>query len=151
MELCSKVQSQTWLFWTMSGVPARSTVLPTMCAGQEPHRPVLPPSIVLFRIAAVPGVWIPVLFCTTELLAIVAPLPPYPYIPAMTPVPFRVKLLPVTTPLLTATPHRLLSLSTLSFTTTDAVIGPLPASTPMLLETSRICSTTRLSPPRMAV
>jgi len=41
-----------------------------------------------------------------------------------------------------------LSLNTLSFTLADP---PVDASTPMVLLTTRICSTTRLSPPRMAV
>ena len=40
MELCSKVQSQTWPFWTVSGWLARSTVLPTTCAGQVSESPV---------------------------------------------------------------------------------------------------------------
>ena len=77
---------------------------------------------------------------------------PYGYVPPlMTPVPFRVKLLPVTTPVLRLTPHWLLSLKTLSFTTTEDVMAPIPPSTPVLLETMRICSTTRPSPPRIAV
>ncbi len=103
----------------------------------------------LFRIEAAPCVAIPIWFCENVLLVIVAPLPGYqPYWPAETPVPFRLKLLLATTPLVTLTPHWVLSLNTLSFTLADP---PVDASTPMALLTTRICSTTRLSPPRMAV
>src|ERR671934_2121749 len=79
MELCSNVQSQTLVFWNVTGVPARSTVLPTMCAGHAIHRALLPPSIVLLWIEAGPCVWIATLFCENVLLAIVALVPPYGY------------------------------------------------------------------------
>src|SRR5262249_27622877 len=151
MALCSNVQSQTLLFCTVSGIPAWKIVLPAMCEGQETVSAIQPPWIVLFWIDAPgDGAWMPLLFWASVLLEMVRlPLPAHEKLLPIA-VPFRLKLLFVTTPTLMNTPHWLLSLNTLSLTMADPN-GNCEASTPMLLETTRICSTRRPSPPRIAV